>query len=375
MQYIFNILIFLFSTFKVGIADSNSSDGCGKHIPNQPHNGHSHRFYVHVNDPNMGRIERNYLVHVPLHFKRTNDVAVPLILDYHGWYGTARSQQFKGGLSDVADEETEDTFIIVHLEGAGKGDHGNEVINKGGMGSWNVSRTNGPLGAPCQLPRPEANEEICYKSCPSCDESNSCDFSACYDDIEFTKVVVDDVSKMYCIDMDSIHMSGISNGGMFMYYAAAEMSDIIATIAPISGSPFLGFDNLPHSPISVIDFHGTDDDTIPYDANSKHAMGVGPYDTVISWDYYYYPGKPRVILDWTFSFDCGLEEQKYPTPMDGVDEWTCSIWSNCRNGAEIVHCNGNYGHDYPFGNEEDQYIGGSRILWNFMKSHKRNMIK
>ena len=79
-----------FNTFiLVGTADSNSSDGCGKHIPNQPHNGHSHRFYVHVNDPNMGRIERNYLVHVPLHFKRTNDVAVPLILDYHGWYGTA----------------------------------------------------------------------------------------------------------------------------------------------------------------------------------------------------------------------------------------------------------------------------------------------
>ena len=49
--------------------------------------------------------------------------------------------------------------------------------------------------------------------------------------------------------------------------AAAEMSDIIASIAPISGSPFLGFDNLPNSPISVIDFHGTDDDTIPYDAN------------------------------------------------------------------------------------------------------------
>ena len=56
----------------------------------------------------------------------------------------------------------------------------------------------------------------------ACDESNSCDFSACYDDIEFTKVVIDDVSKMYCIDMDSIHMSGISNGGMFMYYAGKD---------------------------------------------------------------------------------------------------------------------------------------------------------
>ena len=45
------------------------------------------------------------------------------------------------------------------------------------------------------------------------------------------------------------------------------MSDIIASIAPISGSPFLGFDHRPPSPISVIDFHGTDDDTIPYDLN------------------------------------------------------------------------------------------------------------
>ena len=48
---------------------------------------------------------------------------------------------------------------------------------------------------------------------------------------------------------------------------AAALSDTIASIAPISGSPFLGFDNIPHTPISVIDFHGTDDDTIPYDSN------------------------------------------------------------------------------------------------------------
>ena len=43
------------------------------------------------------------------------------------------------------------------------------------------------------------------------------------------------------------------------------MSDLIASIAPVSGSPFLGFDNIPNIPISVIDFHGTDDDVIPYD--------------------------------------------------------------------------------------------------------------
>ena len=43
----------------------------------------------------------------------------------------------------------------------------------------------------------------------------------------------------------------------------------------------------------------------------------------------------------------------------------------CRNGAEIVHCNGNYGHNYPFEHELEPYIGGTRILWNFMKSHRR----
>ena len=89
--------------------------------------------------------------------------------------------------------------------------------------------------------------------------------------------------------------------------------------------------------------------------------------------------------------------------MDGVADWTCSKWSHCRyqhfsqdgcilvffkviieiilryisyflyrDGAEIVHCNGNYGHNYPFEYEYEPYIGGTRILWNFMKNHKRN---
>ena len=42
-----------------------------------------------------------------------------------------------------------------------------------------------------------------------------------------------------------------------------------------------------------------------------------------------------------------------------------------RDDVEIVHCNGDYGHDYPFGNEFEPYIGGTRILWNFMKIHKK----
>ena len=32
-----------------------------------------------------------------------------------------------------------------------------------------------------------------------------------------------------------------------------------------------------------------------------------------------------------------------------TQDFTCFIHSECRGGGEVVHCNANYGHDYPFG--------------------------
>ena len=53
--------------------------------------------------------------------------------------------------------------------------------------------------------------------------------------------------------------------------------------------------------------------------------------------------------------------------------WIINNYHNLdnRDDVEIVHCNGDYGHDYPFDNELEPYIGGTRILWNFMKNHKK----
>ena len=48
-----------------------------------------------------------------------------------------------------------------------------------------------------------------------------------------------------------------------------------------------------------------------------------------------------------------------------------TTYSSFSNGVEIVHCNADYGHDYPFANSIKPYIGGTRIIWNFMKNHKR----
>lgn len=208
-------------------------------------------------------------------------------------------------------------------------------------------------------------------SCPTCDPENSCDYSACFDDIVFTRALIDHVSATYCVDLNSIHLSGVSNGGMFSYYAAPRLNDVIASIAPVASAPFVGFGDIPDTPVSMIDFHGSRDDTIPYDLSSDFTAGPGPHGSVSSTDGYYYQQKPATLLEWATKLECQLNPVEYPTNMDGVHQFGCVLWTGCRGGAEIVHCTGHWRHDYPFYNQPDSYIGGTRILWHFMKNHRR----
>ena len=138
----------------------------------------------------------------------------------------------------------------------------------------------------------------------------------------------------------------------------------------LAGSPLIGFGEVPlDPPVSVIDFHGLADGVIPYDAASGN--GEGPFDSVVSWDYYYYEQKPATVAKWAAEMGCG-GEAAYPTDMDGVGGWACQIWSDCLGGAEVAHCTGQYGHNYPFAGQNPPYIGGTRILWEFMRSHRKN---
>ena len=102
---------------------------------------------------------------------------------------------------------------------------------------------------------------------------------------------------------------------------------------------------MPNTRVSIIDFHGLDDDIIPYEISMSE--GEGPGGTIISWDGYYYYDKQTTIQTYADGLGCG-PAQEYPTGMDGTTNWRCSIRSGCSGGGEIVDCRGNYGHDYPF---------------------------
>ena len=94
-----------------------------------------------------------------------------------------------------------------------------------------MSQTLGPEGLICDLNRENWNSPVeCYDSCPLCDEMYSCDWTSCYDDLGFIRILIEMIKEDWCIDETHIHMSGYSNGGMFSYYVATHTQDSLGNI-------------------------------------------------------------------------------------------------------------------------------------------------
>ena len=137
----------------------------------------------------------------------------------------------------------------------------------------------------------------------------------------------------------------------------------------MAGSPLIGFGTPPPNVqinFSILDFFGLDDQTIPYSVDT--AYGIGPHDSLISHDGYYYEDKIRNLNEWSHAMKCGNEEA-YQTQYDGIDNFQC-FQRKCERGTSLVRCNANYGHDYPLRNYEN--TAAARIAWDFMKNHPRN---
>ena len=67
-----------------------------------------------------------------------------------------------------------------------------------GRGSFNCSKTEGPMGLTCDPElRAQTGDTFCYPSCPLCDPLNSCDWSSCADDIGFVKYIMEEVTGQW----------------------------------------------------------------------------------------------------------------------------------------------------------------------------------
>ncbi|MBD3344050.1 MAG: hypothetical protein GF401_03200 [Chitinivibrionales bacterium] len=160
-------------------------------------------------------LERFFDIHTPPSYD--GSTGVPLVIDIHGYGGSANTQQNYSGFREKADEEG---FIVVWPGGY--------------QHSWNG-------GLAC---------------CGAAVRDS-------IDDVGFIRKIVEFMKLGYAIDTTRIYATGHSNGSAMAQRVANDASDIFAAVAGFA--LMLIAPPNPSQAIAVINFHGYDDYTIEYD--------------------------------------------------------------------------------------------------------------
>lgn len=176
-------------------------------------------------------LTRNYIVHLPTGYDSTW-TDVPLVFNLHGYTSNASQQQVYALMNNVADTAG---FIVVYPDG----------INN----AWNSFATG--IGS-------TAN------------------------DVGFISYLIDVLYSDYGnIDLKRVYTCGMSNGGYMSYRLACELSDRIAAMAGVTGLLALSIETTcsPVHPMPVLQIHGTNDATVPYNGGP----GISSVDQTIQY--------------------------------------------------------------------------------------------
>jgi len=123
---------------------------------------------------------------------------------------------------------------------------------------------------------PDANGS--YWARPEADDRNQ-------NDMVFVGRLMAQLDSALCVDDSRVYGAGGSNGAGFLTRVACSLGARFTAIAPVAGvyRPLAGC--RPPHPISVLEIHGTNDHTAPYDSlNPMDPMGkIGVYSLLDAW--------------------------------------------------------------------------------------------
>ena len=196
---------------------------------------------------------RRFRTYVPNVYDVTNPT--PLVINLHGFGSNAFQQQSYGNFMPIADTAN---FIIVHPDG----------LTLFGSPFWNAGITSTP------------------------------------NDVQFISDLIDYLKTKFAIDTKRIYCCGMSNGGIMSYYLACNLSNRIAAIASVTGTMFQNWfvSCSPPRPFPIMEIHGTDDTTVPYD-------GAGNFSSIDS-----------VTKKWVNHNNCNSTAITYSVPnINAVD--------------------------------------------------------
>ncbi|OUW77513.1 MAG: hypothetical protein CBD68_00950, partial [Flavobacteriaceae bacterium TMED208] len=165
-------------------------------------------------------VNREYVLYIPNSYDGTS--SVPLMLNFHGFGGSASDYMQEADMRSLAEAET---FILIYPQGS----------SLDGLPHWNAC----PLGG---------------------------DNKSDADDFGFIEAIINEISSQYNLDMERIYAAGYSNGGMMAYGLANYKSDLVAAVASVSGVMLECTGSTSH-PMPVLHLHGTSDGVLPYNGS------------------------------------------------------------------------------------------------------------
>lgn len=169
-------------------------------------------------------VNREYVIYIPSSYDGVSPV--PLMINFHGFGGSASDHMANADLNSLADSEI---FILVNPQGS--------CLD--GLSHWN--------------------------SCPSGNDNKSD-----ADDFGFVEAMIDEISAEINIDKERVYAAGYSNGGMMAYGLANFKSDLIAAVGSVSGTMLDCIGSTGH-PMPVVHLHGTSDGVLPYDGSTDYS--------------------------------------------------------------------------------------------------------
>ncbi|MDD5194323.1 MAG: PHB depolymerase family esterase [Candidatus Omnitrophica bacterium] len=268
-------------------------------------------------------IKRTYIIHLPPRYKKVK--IYPIVFVFHGGGGNAENAIMMSGMSEKADKEG---FIVVYPNGTGR--------FKNRFLTWNT-----------------------WNGCGYAFEQN-------VDDVKFINNLIEKLGKELNVDSKRVFAAGMSNGGMMAYRLACECSDKIAAIASVSGA--LNSENPnPAFPVSIIAFHGTADNNVPYNGGTgKRSIEKNRVDKPVSYAINFWVKYDGCNTTPIREESGNIIQERYTGGKEGTEVllYTVKGGGHAWPGGKAGRTSGNV--DQP-----TQEISATDLMWEFFQKHPK----
>ena len=195
------------------------------------------------------------------------------------------------------------------------------------------------------------------------------------DDVTFIGTLIHRLETIINIDSSRIFITGASGGAMMTYRLGAELSDIIAAIAPVAGS-IGGIDYSPKpddslqpyiipepsNPLPVIIFHGMQDQPVPYEGGWVNCLKLGSFEM---WNYALSVNES--VAFWVEHNNCDTIPEIETSPSGNIIKQT---YANGTDGSEVIlvtYVNG----IHEWFSSPPHELSATDLMWEFFEANPK----